>query len=218
MGGGARQRRRAGGAGGGAAAGALALAAALALALVAGAQAFRERNNPWAMVEHGRKVLCDDDLKLCSLKKGSCKKNPYCRWTKSAPKGSKCARATDACNAVQGAQRRKRCNAITTALGGASPLTCQCTRRPQGRGVVCGQSLQALPALICSRHSPGRAERPPPQTPGGLRAARSGPGPHLRGRVARARPSRTSAAESHERGRVARARQSGLEFFFSSRF
>jgi hypothetical protein len=79
------------------------------------------------------------DLTLCGLKKGPCKKSPYCRWTKSAPKGSKCARATDACNAVQGKQRRKRCNAITTALGGASPLACQCTR---SRG-KCGSCIPA---------------------------------------------------------------------------
>lgn len=121
MAGGARQRRRAGGAG---AAAAAAGALALALLLVSGVQAENNSN----------------DLTECSLKKKQCKKSPYCRWTKSAPRGSKCATATDACSAVQGKQRRKKCNAITTDLGGAANMTCQCTRRPEGKG-KCGNCV-----------------------------------------------------------------------------
>ena len=97
----------------------LALALALALALVlAGALA----GSPGAPRPPIRATMC-------GLGKKECKEGIYCRWTKSAAMGGKCVPAANACDAVQGRGQRKKCSAVTSALGGASPLTCRCSRR-----------------------------------------------------------------------------------------
>ena len=131
---------RAGGGGPAAALVVLSLSA-LALALAGGALAAE----PYAAAEGTQRKAPNKGLNppVCNSKKRRpCKRSPLCKWGASptcavVTCAATCAVAKDACDAVQGRQKRKKCGRVSTKR-------CQCSLNPGKKRGKCGACVAAL--------------------------------------------------------------------------
>ena len=85
-----------------------------------------------------------------AMGKGLCRGSSACRW---GGRGARCVDATDACNAVQGRKKRKKCGRVPT-------LRCQCSVRPLKKAGKCGTCLllESPPATPTPRRRPTATE------------------------------------------------------------